>query len=155
MKKEFAHVTWYGRGPHENYIDRKHGARFGLYESSVKNLYFPYVKPQENGNRSDVYCLTIKNNENMGLFVKGDPTFEFSATHYSLENLTNAKHTTDIKGAPFTTLNIDFRQAGLGGDDSWHPRTHPEYQLHSGKYRFSYTVKPVDFSKTTIRNLLK
>ena len=155
LKKQFAHVTWYGRGPHENYIDRKDGARFGLYERPVKDLYFPYVKPQENGNRSDVYWLAIKNDENIGLLVKGAPTFEFSATHYSLENLTKAKHATDIEDAPFTTLNIDFRQAGLGGDDSWHPRTHPENQLQSGQYSFSYTIKPVDLSKTTIQALLE
>ena len=155
LKKEFAYITWYGRGPHENYIDRKDGARFGLYERPVKALYFPYVKPQENGNRSDVYWLSIVNDENIGLLVKGDPTFEFSATHYSLENLTKAKHTTDIEDAPFTTLNIDFRQAGLGGDDSWSPRTHPEYQLRSGKYSFSYTIKPVDLSKTTIQDHLE
>jgi beta-galactosidase len=154
LKKEFAYVTWYGRGPHENYIDRKDGARFGLYERPVKALYFPYVKPQENGNRSDVYWFTIVNDGNIGLLVKGDPIFEFSATHYSLENLTVAKHTIDIEDAPFTTLNIDFRQAGLGGDDSWRPRTHPEYQLRSGEYSFSYTIKPVDLSKTRIQDHL-
>ncbi|MBN1831255.1 MAG: DUF4981 domain-containing protein [Deltaproteobacteria bacterium] len=153
LKMEFAHVIWYGRGPHENYIDRKDGARFGLYEKPVKALYFPYVKPQENGNRSDVYWLIIRNSESLGLLVKGDPTFEFSATHYSLKKLTQAKHTTDIENAPYTTLNIDFKQAGLGGDDSWQPRTHPEYQLRSGKYRFSYTIKPVDLSTTKIRSL--
>ena len=155
LKVQFNHVKWYGRGPHENYIDRKEGARFGVYESLVKDLYFPYVKPQENGNRSDVFWLTIKNNKNIGLLVKGDPTFEFSATHYSLENLTKARHTTDIEDAPFTTLNIDLRQAGLGGDNSWAPRTHPEYQLRSGKYSFSYIIRPVDFSKTTIRDLVE
>ncbi len=155
LKKDFHHVTWYGRGPHENYIDRKDGARFGMYESPVKDLYFPYVKPQENGNRSDVHWLVIKNNNNIGLLIKGNPTFEFSATHYSLENLTKAKHTTDIKDASFTTLNIDFRQAGLGGDDSWSPRTHPEYQLRNGRYRFSYILRPVDFAKTTIREIVK
>ncbi len=155
LKKEFDRVTWYGRGPHENYIDRKEGAGFGLYESAVRDLYFPYVKPQENGNRSDVYWLTIRNEKNIGLLVKGMPSFEFSATHYSLENLTNAKHTTDIKDASYTTLNIDYRQAGLGGDNSWQPRTHPEYQLRNGKYRFSHTIKPMDFSEMRIRELVE
>ncbi len=155
LEKEYDRVTWYGRGPHENYIDRKEGARFGLYESAVRDLYFPYVKPQENGNRSDVYWLTIRNEKNIGLLVKGMPSFEFSATHYSLENLTNARHTTDIKDASYTTLNIDYRQAGLGGDNSWQPRTHPEYQLRNGKYRFSHTIKPVDFSEMKIRELVE
>jgi len=155
LKKEFDQVTWYGRGPHENYIDRKDGARFGRYESSVEDLYFPYVKPQENGNRSDVYWLTITNDNNIGLLVKGDPTFEFSATYYSLDNLTKANHTTDIKEAHYTTLNIDLTQAGLGGDDSWRPRTHPEYQLRPGKYRFCYTLIPIDLSKMTVRSFMK
>jgi hypothetical protein len=146
LKKEFDRVTWYGRGPHENYIDRKEGARFGIYESSVEDLYFPYVKPQENGNRSDVYWMTITNSDNVGLRVEGHPAFEFSATFYSLENLTGAEHTTDIEDAPYTTLNIDYGQAGLGGDSSWQPRTHPEYQLSSGKYGYSYTIVPVALS---------
>ncbi len=154
IKKEFNKVKWYGRGPHENYVDRKYGARFGLYNSSIENLYFPYVKPQENGNRSDVCWLTIENSNSIGLLVKGNPVIEFSATFYSLENLTNAMHTTDIKDAPYTTLNVDYKQAGLGGDDSWNPRTHPEYQLRSGTYNFSYTIMPVDFSKTEIRDLV-
>lgn len=150
LPKEFDQVQWYGRGPHENYVDRKDGTRFGVYESSVTDLYFPYVKPQENGNRTDVYWMAITNDENIGLLVKGAPTFEFSATFYSLENLTGAKHTTDIKDAPYTTLNIDYQQAGLGGDDSWNPRTHPEFQLWPGVYEFNYSIQPVDLSKSKV-----
>lgn len=147
LKKEFDQVQWYGRGPEESYIDRNDGERFGVYNSSVKDLYFPYVKPQENGNRSDVYWMSITNEDNVGLLVTGQPTFNFSATFYSLENLTNAKHTTDIEDAPYTTLNIDYQHAGLGGDDSWNPRTHPEFQLRPGTYKFSYHIKPIDLSK--------
>ena len=154
LRKDFNNVKWYGRGPHENYVDRKIGARFGVYEFPVKELYFPYVKPQENGNRCDVYWMSITNEQHIGLLVTGEPTFEFSATNYSLETLTQAKHTVDIVDAPYTTLNIDYRQAGLGGDDSWNPRTHPEYQLRSGNYRFSYKIRPVDLSNNTIKELV-
>ncbi|MBN1562178.1 DUF4981 domain-containing protein [candidate division KSB1 bacterium] len=155
LKNEFNRVSWYGRGPHENYIDRKEGARFGVYASSVHDLYFPYVKPQENGNRCDVYWMAITNNDDVGLLVIGEPSFEFSATGYSLQNITHAKHTTDIEEAPYTTLNIDFRQAGLGGDDSWNPRTHAEFQLPSGRYEFSYTIVPNNFTTRPLRDLVK
>ncbi|MBN1466787.1 DUF4981 domain-containing protein [candidate division KSB1 bacterium] len=155
LKNEFDQVTWYGRGPHENYIDRKEGARFGVYASALHDLYFPYVKPQENGNRCDVRWMTIANSDNVGLLVIGEPSFEFSATHYSLQNLTQAKHTIDVEEAPYTALNIDYQQAGLGGDDSWNPRTHQEYQLRSGSYEFGYTIMPNDFTKKPLRDLLK
>ncbi|MBN1482333.1 DUF4981 domain-containing protein [candidate division KSB1 bacterium] len=155
LKKEYDQVQWYGRGPQESYSDRKDGARFAVYESSVENLYFPYVKPQENGNRTDVYWMSITNKNNLGLMVTGKPTFEFSATFYSLDNLSNAKHTTDVEDAPYTTLNIDYQQAGLGGDDSWNPRTHPEFQLRAGTYRFAYTIRPIDLSKTEMRSLVE
>lgn len=154
LKKEFDQVQWYGRGPQESYVDRKDGARFGVYQSSVNDLYFPYVKPQENGNRTDVIWLMITNDKNCGLLVQGDPTFDFSATFYSLDNITGAKHTTDIQEAPYTTLNIDFQQAGLGGDDSWNPRTHPEFQLRPGTYHFSYSIQPVDFNKAKIDSIM-
>ncbi|RPH94450.1 MAG: DUF4981 domain-containing protein, partial [Calditrichaeota bacterium] len=146
LKKEFDQVQWIGRGPHENYCDRKESARLGVYSQSVKDLYFPYVKPQENGNRCDVSWLTVTNQEKIGLQVTGEPLFEFSTTFYTLQNLTAGKHITDIVDAPYTTLNIDYRQAGLGGDDSWNPRTHPEYQLSDRFYRFSYRIKPIDLN---------
>ncbi|MDZ7346701.1 MAG: DUF4981 domain-containing protein, partial [candidate division KSB1 bacterium] len=154
LRKDLEQVKWLGRGPHENYIDRKESARFGLYDLNVHDLYFPYVKPQENGNRSDVSALLI-HNPSLGLFVKGEPTFEFSATFYSLDNLTQAKHITDIVEAPFTTLNIDYRQAGLGGDDSWSPRTHPEYRLSAREYAWQYRIKPVNVQENSFELLCK
>ena len=154
LKKEFDQVQWYGRGPEENYVDRLDGARFGVYKSSVRDLYFPYVKPQENGNRTGVHWLTIANKDSVGLLITGEPTFEFSAAHYSLKNLTAAKHTTDIEDAPFTTLNIDWRQAGLGGDDSWNPRTHPEFQLRPGRYSYSYKLKAINLKSTPLQNIV-
>lgn len=155
LKKEFDQVQWFGRGPQENYVDRKESARFGLWEKSVHDLYFPYVKPQENGNRADVRDLLITNAGQIGLFISGQPAFEFSATFYSLENLTAGKHITDVAEAPFTTLNIDLQQAGLGGDDSWNPRTHPEYRLADRRYHFSYCVKPVDMKQTSFEELAR
>jgi len=139
LKNDFDAVQWFGRGPHENYVDRKEGARFGVYEKSVDELYFEYVKPQENGNRTDVRWMTISNGEHT-LKIKGDPSFEFSATTYSLENISGADHPTDLTDAGFISLNIDYQQAGLGGDDSWNPRTHPEYQLRPGNYQFNYRI---------------
>ncbi len=143
LPKSMDKVQWYGRGPHESYWDRKTGARIGIFRAAVEELYFPYVKPQENGNRTDVRRLMIKDLAGDGIKITAQPLVNFSAHHYTLENLTNAEHTVDLKKAGYITLNVDLRQHGLGGDDSWNPRTHPEYQLTDDSYRYQYIIEPL------------
>ncbi|MBN1998957.1 DUF4981 domain-containing protein, partial [candidate division KSB1 bacterium] len=142
LPKSMDKVEWYGRGWYENYWDRKSSARVGIYRASVEELYFPYVKPQENGNRSDVRWVLLKDLGGNGIKIYGQRPFNFSAHHYTLENLTQAKHTVDLKKAGYITLNIDLQQQGLGGDDSWSPRTHPEYLLKDKTYNYSYIIEP-------------
>jgi beta-galactosidase len=137
-------MEWLGRGPHESYQDRKKGARFGLYRGSVAEQHVPYVKPQENGNKADVSRVSLTGSSATGLMVHGDTLLNVSAHHYSLDNLTRARHTIDLEEAGYITLNIDLQQHGLGGDDSWSPRTHPEYRLTESKYRYSYTILPTN-----------
>jgi hypothetical protein len=147
-------VEWFGPGPQESYWDRKDGVRVGLYSCSVADLYFPYVKPQENGNRSDSRWMVLTDRKGLGLLVSGQPTFNFSIHRYSLDNLTRARHSIDIQDAGCVTLNVDFQQAGLGGDDSWSPRTHPEYQLSGKHYEYGYRIRPIDLQQQKIEDLL-
>jgi len=143
IPQNYDSFTWYGRGPHESYWDRKHGARIGLYSGKVADQYVPYVMPQENGNKSDVQWSCLKNKDNIGLLIKSDSNLNVSVHHYTLENLTEAKHTHEVKRSDQITWNIDFQQMGLGGDDSWNPRTHDEYLLNPGKYKYSFWMSPV------------
>jgi beta-galactosidase len=139
----FDNMSWFGRGPHESYWDRKSGAAMGLYSGSVADQYVPYVKPQENGNKSDVRWLQMSDGSQNGFVLESMPVLNVNAHHYTMENLSNAKHTYDIVDGENITLNIDYQQMGLGGDDSWNPRTHKEYLLESDNYTFSLRLSPV------------
>ncbi|MBC8184030.1 DUF4981 domain-containing protein [candidate division KSB1 bacterium] len=138
--EEFDKISWYGRGPHESYWDRKHGAKVGIYKGTVAEQYVPYIMPQENGNKSDVRWACLTNKDNVGLMVVGTELLNVSAHHYSLANLTEARHTYEVKNSGQITWNIDYQQMGLGGDDSWNPRTHEEYLLKPGTYNYSIRI---------------
>ena len=140
----FSRATWYGRGPHESYWDRKTGARVGLYTARVADLHFPYVMAQENGNRADVRWLTLTNDAGQGLRVSGTPTLNFTAHDYTDTALLMAMQTEVIEKDGKVTLSLDWQQMGLGGDDSWNPRVHPEYQLTKDSYSFSFRLQGVD-----------
>ncbi|MEZ4825055.1 MAG: glycoside hydrolase family 2 TIM barrel-domain containing protein [Bacteroidia bacterium] len=146
LPKEMDQVVWYGKGPHESYSDRKQSARVGQYGGSVAEQYFPYGRPQENGNRSEVRWMQITDSNGQGLKFSAPEgeTINFSAHHYSLENLTGATHPYELKDAGEITLNIDHLQMGLGGDDSWNPRTHEEFLLKASEYKWTYVVKAVE-----------
>ncbi|NJK84723.1 MAG: hypothetical protein HC906_00810 [Bacteroidales bacterium] len=92
--------------------------------------------------KSNVRWVKIMNDNKKGLLFKGDQWLNFSAHEYTLENLTQAKHSIDIHEAGFISLYIDHKQAGLGGDDSWTPRTHPEFQLSDEKFEFTFEIIP-------------
>ena len=86
MPLDFDHVTYYGRGPHENYWDRKTSAFFGIYQGEVKDIAFDYIRPQENGNRSDLCWVTLSNAEGVGVKISGTPSFDFSAHHQTISD---------------------------------------------------------------------
>ncbi|MBE0534637.1 MAG: DUF4981 domain-containing protein [Phycisphaerae bacterium] len=141
---EFSTVAWLGRGPHETYWDRKTGAAVGRYSGKVEELIHEYVRPQENGNRSDVRWLTLTNAAGAGLMVIGAPTVDFSAWPYTAQALEQATHIHELPRSETITLNIDCRQMGVGGDDSWGARTHPEYMLPAKSYSYSFRMRPYD-----------
>jgi len=146
IPKALDNMSWYGRGPHESYWDRKSSAAIGIYQGLVANQYVPYIKPQENGNKTDVRWLQLTDGSQNGFIVGGMPTMNVSAHHYTLENLTNALHTYEVVNGKHITLNIDYQQMGLGGDDSWNPRTHKEYLLDEENYVFSLRLIPVTYN---------
>lgn len=148
LNPEFDQLRWYGRGPQENYWDRKSGYKVGIYESTTKEQYVPYIRPQENSNLTDVRWATLRNKENQGLMIAGFPMIEFSAQNYILKDFDQPdkkvnKHTTDITPRDFISVDMDFSQTGMAGDDSWWSRAHPEYTLYPGDYCYSYRIRPL------------
>ena len=159
MPQEFSKVRFYGRGPWENYCDRKDGAVFGIYSCDVDDMYTPYVRPQENGHRVDVRWLEIKNEKGRGLVVFAmDKEFEFNALHNSVEDFDTEEsdapyqwnnfvendphdigrarnvmkkqtHVCDISPRDFTEICIDSRMTGVGGDNSWGAETYEKYKV--------------------------
>lgn len=157
LSEKFINLTWLGRGPHENYADRKTSADIGLYESTVAEQYTPYIRPQENGYKTDTRWLLLTDDNSNGLLVSGDPVISFSALNnihddfespgklsvYRKDALTANTHTIDVKPRDFVNLNVDMGQMGVGGDDSWGAKIHPQYRLLNTRYEYSFRIRPV------------
>ncbi len=158
MPRQFDRMTWLGRGPHESYQDRKTGAFVGLYEGSVADQYWPYIRPQENGNKTDVRWMTITDAAGKGLFFGGMPLLEVSAHHNLLEDFESMertdgrqregelvvnRHINDVKPRNITSVNVDYKQMGVGGDNSWGARTHDQYRLTGKEYKYSFRMKAI------------
>ena len=137
-------ATYYGRGPHENYWDRKTGAAIGLYYSGDNYLTHNYVRPQENGNRTDVRWVTLSDEKGSGLLIAGNPLINFSVWPYSMEDLENAKHINELPTRDILTVNIDYKQLGVGGDNSWGFRPHHKYRLDKKNtlYSYGFIIRP-------------
>jgi beta-galactosidase len=158
MPREFETKTWLGRGPHESYWDRKTSAFVDLYSGSVADQYWAYLRPQENGNKEDVRWAAITNENGTGLLFKGEPLIAVTAHHNIMEDFESPersdgrhvrgvkpvnRHTIDVIPRDLTSVNIDYRQMGVGGDNSWGATTHPEYRLTEKAYSYSFTMVPV------------
>ncbi len=141
----YEQFTWYGRGPHETYVDRKEGAQVGVYSGTVDEQYVPYIVPQENGNKTEVRWVALTNEEGVGLLASGERWLEVSAHHYTTEDLTQAKHTYELKRRDDITLNLDYAQSGLGSA-SCGPGRLEKYQLKPEEMRYSVRLRP--FSAT-------
>lgn len=157
LPEEFSNLKWYGRGPHENYADRKTSADVGIYESSVADQYTPYIRPQENGYKTDTRWLTLTDDNGNGIIVCGNPLIGFAALHnihddfespgnlarYRKDAKTANTHTDDVKPRELVNLNVDLGQMGVGGDDSWGARIHPQYRLMERHYEYSFRIRPI------------
>ncbi|SJL83375.1 beta-galactosidase [Vibrio palustris] len=129
-------VSWLGRGPHENYPDRKTSARIGKYQRSIADMHTPYIFPTDNGLRCDTQELTIG-----GLQVTGH--FHFSVSQYSQTTLEQAKHTNELVSDEYLHVHLDAYHMGIGGDDSWTPSVHQEYLLQDTGYQYQLTFSPL------------
>lgn len=143
----FEQIEYYGRGPQENYQDRNFSAHVGLYRQTVTGQYFPYVVPQETGNKTDIRWFRIANAKGKGLLIRSDSLLSMSALHYFDSDLDDGlkrhqRHATDLQKRPQTQLNIDLRQMGVGGIDSWRSMPMQQYLLPYGNYRYSYIIEP-------------
>jgi beta-galactosidase len=139
---EFSSMSWFGRGPHESYWDRKTGAAVGLYSGPVDEQFHPYVRPQETGNKTDVRWVALTNKNGAGLLAVGMPLLYASAWPFTMEDLEKATHINELPRRDTITVNLDYKQMGVGGDDSWGARTHPEYTLPPKAYSYQFRLRP-------------
>jgi len=148
VPNEFNQLTWFGRGPHETMLDRKTSGALGIYSGGVGELVHNYIRPQENGNRTDVRWAALTNKEDIGLFVSdiGGTHLNISAWPYSIGDLELANHTYDLPKREFITFNIDYKQQGVGGDIPAMAVLHKKYKL-KGDEEYSYTFRIRGYSK--------
>jgi beta-galactosidase len=140
LNSAFNNVQWYGRGPQENYPDRNSGYRVGLYNSTVDEMYEPYLIPQDYGLRTDTRMLKVTDSEGYGIEITGNGLFNFSAHPFSEENLTRALYTYQLKKSDRITLNLDYRTSGVGCTAV---SVFSDYQILPGRVSFELTVKPL------------
>ncbi len=148
MPKVYERIEYYGRGPVENYIDRKDNTFIGLYRQSVDEQFYPYIRPQENGTKTDIRWWKLLDASGRGIEVVAEQPFSASALHYTIESLDDGDrkdqmHSTEVEKANLTNFCIDKVQAGLGCVDSWGQIARPEYQVPYGDYEFTFIMTPV------------
>jgi beta-galactosidase len=140
----FQQLSWYGRGPHENYWDRSVGAKLALHSGTVEEQFVPYLRPQECGNKTDVRWATLTDAKGRGLLITGLPTVELNALPYLPSELEAHDHTYKLPASDKVVLRVNYKQMGVGGDDSWGARTHPEFTLYANRtYTYAFTFKGI------------
>jgi beta-galactosidase len=143
MPGTLARCTFYGRGPHENYVDRKASAHVGRYELGVDEMFVPYIHPTENGGRTDCRWCAFTDEEGRGLLVAMDWPMQFSAHRCTTEDLAAAGHTIDVPRRENISVNVDHRHMGVGGDVSWRPCVHEPYLVRPGRFRYRVVLAPL------------
>jgi beta-galactosidase len=141
LPKGFEQVSWYGPGPEETYSDRKE-ARVNLYRGTVDGQWTDYSKPQENGNKVDARWIAVTNRAGVGLVAVGMPLLSAAVRHYTHADIESVRHTYEMTRREEVYLNLDFKQMGVGGDDSWGALAHEPYRLPSQAYRYQFRLRP-------------
>lgn len=144
----FDNLKYYGRGPGENYIDRNRGSFVGCYQGKVADQYFKYVRPQENGYKTDVRWFELANEQGRGIRVSGHPTMGFSALHnpiedFDLVNQDDYRHTNDIVKKNGVFVTADLKMMGVAGDNSWGAKPYKKYSIPASDYTFRFTIEPI------------
>lgn len=145
LPREYNDFAWYGRGPHENYIDRKHDTFMGVWKGKVEDQAFSYYRPQETGNKNDVRWLTLTNGQNKGIRVEGGQPLSVSATNYKPEDLDPGRtkkqqHWSDVLPRNEVVLCVDLFQRGVAGLDSWGARPLSKYSFTDKEYSYNFTI---------------
>ena len=149
LPAEYDVMTWLGRGPQENYADRKTGYPIGLYTATVWEQFHPYVRAQETGNKTDVRWVALRNKAGEGLLITGEEPLNVSAWNFPLEDIdyvafnTERRHGGSIMKKDMVWLNIDHRHMGVGGDNTWGAQVHPEYTITPHEWQYSFTMQPL------------
>jgi beta-galactosidase len=138
-------LRYYGRGPEENHWDRNNGTDVGVYSGSVSGQWTPYIRPQENGNKTDVRWIALTGRDGTGLLVTGDSPLEVNASHFTPEDLSlGVRHDYQLTPREEVVLRVNHRQMGVGGDNSWGAHTHDEYKLFADRdYAYTYRLRPL------------
>ena len=147
LPEDLTELTFYGRGPEENYIDRNWGTTLGIYHSTVKRQYHPYIRPQETGNKTDVRWLTLTNLNGIGIRIEGLQPLSISALNYRPEDfdpgLTKKfQGVNNLYPRKEVTLSVDLFQRGLGGNDSWGAQPLDDYRFYGKNYNYGYIIFP-------------
>lgn len=149
LPAEYEMMTWLGRGPQENYADRKTGALVGLYNATVWEQFHPYVRAQETANHCDVRWVALRNAAGEGLLVIGEEPLSVSAWNFPIEDIgyrpsqVERRHGGSIVKKDMVWLNIDHKQMGVGGDNTWGAQVHPEYTITPQEWQYSFTLQPL------------
>lgn len=149
LKKVFNQIHYYGRGPIENYADRKTSAFINSYKQSVSEQFYPYIRPQETGTKSDIRWWKLTNARGTGIKVYSDAPFSASALNYTNEDLDDfdskdQRHSSELVEKDFTVLSIDLKQMGLGGINSWKAQPIEKYRIPYDHYEFTFVIERVE-----------
>lgn len=150
LNKEFDQVTWLGRGPFDNYWDRKFAADVDLYTLPADSLFFPYARAQESGYRTDIRWMALRNKNGIGLMAIGAPQISAGVLHFNMNRLnfnhyaSENNHGGSMTNEDLISWNIDDKQMGVGGDNSWGAKTHQQYTLPYQNYSYSFTLRMVN-----------
>lgn len=145
---EMDRSEYYGRGPIENYIDRKESQRIGIYRQTADEQFYPYIRPQETGTKSDIRWWKQTDEKGCGVMITAEKLFYASALHYDQEELDEGeekhqRHPTDLKKSCYTNLFLDAEHAGVGGINSWGATPLEQHCVHYGDKHFSFLLRPV------------
>jgi beta-galactosidase len=144
IPENFSQMEWYGRGPQETYQDRKTGAAFGIYSGNVDDQVYPYIFPQESGNKTDVRWVTFKNENGVGIKITGLPQVDVTASPYLPAMVESATHNYQLQNMPFYNIQVDYKQRGVGGNNSWGLKPLDKYRLLDDHYEYSILISPAE-----------
>lgn len=149
LNPAYEQVSWFGRGPYDNYADRNYAAEIDLYQMKADQLFYPYPRAQESGYRTDVSWVALKDKNGTGIMATGKMPLSTGILHFDMKQLDFDKdakenvHGGSMLNEDLIWWNIDLQQMGVGGDNSWGAQTHPQYRLPYKDYQYSFTLRPL------------